>query len=186
MSLSSPTLFLYTLPISREVECAIHEFSAKKKLPMIAVHCAGFYSYFRVDLPGMLPIVDTHPDATSTLDLGLLDPWPELLTFVNGLTSDLDALDDQKHGNLPFATIILYFLQEWKTKHHGRIPSNAREKDLFRSSVEAGARTSATGDREENFDEALLVLRRALVKPALPETLRDIFELVSGGAVRWS
>ncbi|KAM3560699.1 hypothetical protein MY1884_002799 [Beauveria asiatica] len=119
-----------------------------------AIRSVGFYGYFRITLPGVFPIVDTHPDKASTADLRLLNPWPELLQFAQGLTKNIDDLDDDLHGHLPLVAILLHYLEIWKQNHNGAAPTEYSDKIAFRKSVFEGMRRNNAEGGEENFEEA--------------------------------
>lgn len=142
----------------------------------MAIHSAGFYSYFRINLPGAFPIVDTHPDETATTDLRLLTPWPELAVFAEELTKNIDDLSDFEHGHLPYVVILLHYLERWKAEHDGSYPSTYKEKTEFRRIVQGVARTQNAEGGEENFDEAAAAVLKTLVVPSLPSGLKEIFE----------
>lgn len=142
----------------------------------MAVHAAGFYSYFRVNLPGPFPIVDTHPDATATTDLRLLVPWDDLAAFAEGMTRDIDSLNNHEHGHLPFVVILLHYLEVWKQSHSGAVPSTYAEKVAFRKMVSEAARRDLPEGGEENFDEAVAAVLKTILPPSLPESLKQVFE----------
>jgi amyloid beta precursor protein binding protein 1 len=144
-------------------------------VPIIAVHSAGFYSYFRTYLPGNFPIVDTHPDSTATTDLRLLTPWEELSKFSEELTADIDNLSAHEHGHLPYLVILLHYLGKWKAEH-GALPSTYKEKTTFRATVAAGARTNNPEGGEENFDEAAAAVLKTISAPTLSSSVREIFD----------
>ena len=84
--LASPvvfTLIMYTHPVRPEDLALLQSYGEKHKTPLVAIHSAGFYSYFCIHLPGAFPIVDTHPDETATTDLRLLTPWPESVSYTH-------------------------------------------------------------------------------------------------------
>jgi len=149
----------------------------------MAVHSAGFYSYFRIHLPGPFPIVDTHPDETATTDLRLLTPWPELIDFAKGMTKDIDSLDNYEHGHLPYIVILLHYLDEWRTTHGGNYPSTYKEKVEFRKLVQSAARTDNPEGGEENFDEAVAAVLKTVNVPSLPSGLKEVFEYKHSGHV---
>lgn len=170
------TIIMYTHPIRPEDLALIQGYGEQHKTPLMAVHAAGLYSYFQISLPGAFPIVDTHPDETATTDLRLLTPWPELADFAKELTNDIDALDDHKHGHLPFVVILLHYLDRWKEDHDGQLPSSYAEKTAFRKLVQEGARTDTPEGGEENFDEAVAAVLKTLVASSLPSGLKEVFE----------
>ncbi|KAK3991386.1 putative NEDD8-activating enzyme E1 regulatory subunit [Cladorrhinum sp. PSN332] len=170
------TVIMYTNPIKPEYLSLLESYCQKHKTPLVAIHSAGFYSYFQINLPGAFPIVDTHPDETATTDLRLLAPWPELAAFAEELTKDIDNLSDFEHGHLPYVVILLHYLEKWKVDHDGKYPSTYKEKTEFRSIVQGAARTSNAEGGEENFDEAAAAVLKTLVVPSLPSGLREVFE----------
>ncbi|KAK4165168.1 putative NEDD8-activating enzyme E1 regulatory subunit [Cladorrhinum sp. PSN259] len=170
------TVIMYTNPVTPEYLSLLESYSQKHKTPLVAIHSAGFYSYFKISLPGAFPIVDTHPDETATTDLRLLAPWPELVAFAEELTKDIDNLSDFEHGHLPYVVILLHYLEKWKADHDGKYPSTYKEKTEFRSIVQGAARTSNAEGGEENFDEAAAAVLKTLVVSSLPSGLKEVFE----------
>ena len=148
----------------------------KSSIPLFYIHCQGFFSHFSVQLPAQFPIVDTHPDPASTQDLRLLNPWPELLEFLEKKTGDLDSLSDHDHGHIPYLLILLHFLNVWKALHVGQAPANYSEKKEFKALIESGARTNKSEGGEENFDEAAAAVLKSLNPPSISSGLREVFE----------
>ncbi|KAK5657722.1 hypothetical protein OQA88_2794 [Cercophora sp. LCS_1] len=170
------TAIMYTFPITPERLSLLEAYGQQHKTPLVAIHSAGFYSYFRIHLPGAFPIVDTHPDETATTDLRLLTPWPELLEFARGMTENIDSLDPYEHGHLPYVVILLHYLDAWRDSHGGSYPSTYKEKTEFRKIVQAAARADNTEGGEENFDEAAAAVLKTVVPPSLPSGLREVFD----------
>jgi NEDD8-activating enzyme E1 regulatory subunit len=175
---SSPifTIIMYSHPIRPDDLQVIQSYGQTHKTPLVAMHSVGFYSYFRIHLPGTFPIVDTHPDDTATTDLRLLAPWPELSDFARELTADIDNLNDHEHGHLPYIVILLHYLEKWRDAHHGSFPSNYKEKVEFRQMVSNASRRDNAEGGEENFDEAVAAVLRNVEKPSLPSGLREVFQ----------
>ncbi|KAK0722203.1 hypothetical protein B0T26DRAFT_207723 [Lasiosphaeria miniovina] len=173
------TAVIYTYPVRPEHLSLLKTYSQLHKIPLFGVHSAGFYSYFKIGLPGAFPIVDTHPDETATTDLRLLTPWPELLTFARDLTRDIDSLDHIEHSHLPYAVILLYYLDQWKLTHSDVSPKTYKEKTEFRKIVQSAARTDNAEGGEENFEEAAAAVLKTLVPPSLPSGLKEVFEYKS-------
>lgn len=169
------SLILYTFPIDKDDQALIHKYGEEHKVPIMSIHSAGFYSYFRIHLPGNFPIVDTHPDSTATTDLRLLTPWEELSKFAADLTSDLESSTPEEHGHIPYVALLLHYLSVWK-QEHGSLPSTYKEKTTFRSLVAEGARTNTPEGGEENFDEAVAAVLKTLAEPSLPSAVRDVFK----------
>lgn len=169
-------MIMYTFPISPNHLELLQSYGKKHMTPLIAVHSAGLYSYFRVSLPGTFPIVDTHPDETSTTDLRLLAPWPELRDFANDMTKDLERLDNHEHGHIPYVALLLHYLEKWQESHGGNYPTKYSDKLEFKKTVAAGARIDIPEGGEENFDEAVAAIMKTINAPSLPSTLREVFE----------
>jgi NEDD8-activating enzyme E1 regulatory subunit len=145
-------------------------------VPIIYVHCAGFYSYFTIELPHVFPIVDTHPDPDSTQDLRLLTPWPELSAEISKL-GQLEDMEDHDHGHIPYILLLLHYLEEWKELHSGSLPSTFKEKTAFRNLVRKGARTNNSEGTEENFDEACAAVFKSINPPSVGTGCTAMFEM---------
>ncbi|VUC20172.1 unnamed protein product [Clonostachys rosea] len=176
------TMILYALPIEPERLNIIQEYSRQHQTPLVAVHSAGFYSYFSVNLHGAFPIVDTHPDDTATADLRLLSPWPALLDFTKEMTRDIDNLDNHLHGHLPLVVILLHYLDLWKQGHDGAYPANYSEKVAFRNAVSDAMRRDIPEGGEENFEEAVAAVMKHVVPPQLPSSLKQVFDYQPSGS----
>ncbi|TDZ29559.1 NEDD8-activating enzyme E1 regulatory subunit [Colletotrichum spinosum] len=161
------TIVLYTLPLQSDHLSVLESYSQKHKTPLIAIHSVGFYSYFKTRLPGVYPIVDTHPDPTAITDLRLVQPWEELAAFAAEMTCDIDNLDGHEHGHIPFVVILLHYLEVWKATHSGTPPITYSEKVAFRG--------------EENFEEAAAAVLKTISPPALPAAVKQIFECKHAG-----
>ncbi|KAK3323559.1 hypothetical protein B0T19DRAFT_443051 [Cercophora scortea] len=170
------TIIVFTYPARAEHTSLLQEYSKQHKTPLVAIHSAGFYSYFQIQLPGAFPIVDTHPEETATTDIRLLTPWPELSEFAKELTKDIDNLDNHEHGHLPFVAILLHYLEQWRETHSGSNPSTYKEKIEFRRLVQGATRTNNPEGGEENFEEAVAAVLKTVTAPSLPSGLREVFE----------
>ena len=136
----------------------------------------GFYSHFSIQVPSQFPIVDTHPDPTSTQDLRLLTPWPELIQSVKKKTGKLEELPNHEHGHVPYLFLLLYYLEKWKAAHDGKPPRDYSQKKEFKALVEKGARTDNPEGGEENFEEAAAAVLKSLNPPSISSGLREVFE----------
>lgn len=169
------TLIMYTLPIEAESLALVQKYAEENKIPLLSIHSAGFYSYFRIHLPGTFPIVDTHPDSTATTDLRLLTPWPELSKFAADITKDIENQTAHEHGHIPYISLLLYYLGKWK-ETHGSLPTTYKEKTAFRDTVATGARTDTPEGGEENFDEAVAAVLKTISAPSLSSAVREVFD----------
>lgn len=172
---SAFTVILHTLPIRRGDLALIEAHGEAHGTPVVSIHSAGFYSYFQISLPDVLPIVDTHPDENATMDLRLVHPWKELAEFSRELTKDIEDLDGHEHGHLPFVAILMHYLGVWQQKH-GRYPSTYPEKVAFRKLVSEGMRKDNPEGGEENFEEAIAAVLKAVSTPGLTSSLKEVFE----------
>ncbi len=166
---------MYTYPIKKEVLSVIESYARQHKTPLVAIHSAGFYSYFRITLPGTFPIVDTHPEIEKTTDLRLLNPWPELVEFARDMTRNIDGLDDHEHGHLPYVVILLHYLDEWRNSHNGQNPISYADKTEFTKFVRSKARTNSPEGGEENFQEAAVAINKNIKAPELEPGVQELF-----------
>lgn len=166
---------MYTLPIEAESLALVQKYAENYKIPLLSIHSAGFYSYFRIHLGGTFPIVDTHPDSTATTDLRLLTPWPELSKFAADITKNIESQTAHEHGHIPYIALLLHYLGKWK-ETHGSLPTTYKEKTAFRDTVAAGARTDTPEGGEENFDEAVAAVLKTISVPSLSSSVREVFD----------
>ncbi|KAI1456624.1 hypothetical protein F4805DRAFT_221662 [Annulohypoxylon moriforme] len=169
------TLVMYTHPIKKEIFSLLESYASQHKTPLVGIHSAGFYSYFRINLPGTFPIVDTHPEVEKTTDLRLLNPWPELVEFSQDMTKNIDSVDDHEHGHLPYVVILLHYLEEWRRSHNGQNPISYNDKTAFSKFVSSKARTTNPEGGEENFQEAAIAINKNIKAPELEPGVREIF-----------
>ncbi|KAF2968244.1 hypothetical protein GQX73_g5344 [Xylaria multiplex] len=169
------TLIMYTNPIRQEDLATIEAYASQHQTPVVCIHSAGFYSYFRFSLHGTFPIVDTHPEVEKTTDLRLLQPWPELSAFAQEMVKEIDTLDDHEHGHLPYAVILLHFLEQWRQLHDGKNPTTPNEKKEFGKFVLSGSRTNNPEGGEENFQEAIDAINKNIKVSELEPGLKEVF-----------
>ncbi|KAI9801791.1 MAG: hypothetical protein M1825_003164 [Sarcosagium campestre] len=169
-------LVIVTSPISLLTLNRIITQAEQHKIPVFYVQSVGFYSQISLSLPSSFPIVETHPEPTATIDLRLLNPWPELSALVEAKTAQLDQLSDHEHGHVPHVLLLLHYLDQWKQEHSGQPPRNYREKSLFRELVKSGARTNNAEGTEENFDEAVAAVLKSLNAASLTSSVRDVLD----------
>lgn len=153
----------------------MQNYGRKYDVPLISLHSAGFYSYFRIHLHGCFPIVDTHPDSTSTTDLRLLNPWPALSELTEKLTKDIGNLTALEHGHIPYLVLLLHYLEKWK-ESHGAFPTTYSDKKTFREFVSDGARSDNPEGSEENYDEAVAAVLKTVSAPSLPSSVKTVFD----------
>ncbi|KAK2855692.1 hypothetical protein FQN49_004938 [Arthroderma sp. PD_2] len=163
-------------PMRQSTLRTISQATKRLDIPLIYTHSVGFYASFSLQLPSAFPIVETHPDASSTEDLRLTNPWPELAEAAKQ-AEDLDSMDDHKHGHVPYLILLLHFLEKWKASHDGQYPQNYREKSEFKDMVRSMARTNNSDGGEENFDEAVAAVLKSVGPYSLNSDLRTIFEM---------
>lgn len=163
-------------PTNRSSLGSLTQQAQRLGIPVLYVHSVGFYSTFSLQLDAEFPIVETHPDPETTQDLRLLNPWPELVAAAAAL-EDLTAMDDHKHGHVPYILLLLYFLQQWKQSHGGNAPGSYKEKTEFREFVRSNARTDNAEGGEENFDEAVAAVLKTISPFSLRSSTREIFEM---------
>ena len=145
-------------------------------MPLFYIHSLGFYSHFSICLPPSFPVIETHPDPTTTTQLRLINPWPELLALAKEKTDGLEGMSDHDHGHVPYVLLLLHYLEMWKLQRDGQIPSLSPDKQAFRKLVEGNARTDNAEGGEENFEEAAKAVLKSLNPAALGRNVQEIFQ----------
>lgn len=169
-------LILISGPMRRPALDEILVQARANAIPVFYIHSVGFYSCFSVQLLDAFPIVDTHPSKDTLIDLRLVNPWSEL-SLAAEKVADMDSMDDYDHGHIPYILILLHYLGKWKADHNGLAPQNFKEKYEFRELVRSAQRTDNPEGGEENFEEAVAEVLKAVNLFQLPSTLREIFEM---------
>jgi NEDD8-activating enzyme E1 regulatory subunit len=169
-------LILLCSPMPMHILNMISKYAQEQSVPVVYIHSRGFYGSFSVQLPEEFPIVDTHPDPESIQDLRLLAPFPELQKELLRI-GNIENLDDDDHGHVPWLVILLYYLEEWKISHGNKLPHTFKEKMAFRDFVRSKARTDNSEGGEENFDEAVSAVLKTVTPPAVGSGCREMFEM---------
>ncbi|KAM5433534.1 hypothetical protein MferCBS31731_007040 [Microsporum ferrugineum] len=169
-------LVIVSGPMKQSTLRIISQATRRLDIPLIYTHSVGFYASFSLQLPSVFPVVETHPDTSSTEDLRLTDPWPELAAAARK-AENLDSMDDHQHGHVPYLILLLHFLEKWKASHDGQWPQNYREKSEFRDMVKSMSRTNNSEGGEENFDEAVAAVLKSVDPYSLSSDLRSVFEM---------
>lgn len=91
------------------------------------------------------------------------------------MTANIDSMNAEDHGHIPYLALLLHFLEKWKKEHDGKAPQNYKEKTEFRSIVSQAARTDTPEGGEENFDEAVAAVLKSLNPPEPSSTVKEIF-----------
>ncbi len=154
----------------------VSDYAWQRSIPLFYVRSLGFYSDFSVQLPSQFPIVETHPDPSSTQDLRLLQPWRELSDYARFKTENLEGLDDHAHGHVPYLLLLLHYLDVYKASHEGKPPTSYAEKKEFKELVQNGARSKNAEGGEENFDEAVASVLKSLNSPSIAKGLQETFD----------
>ena len=146
----------------------------KSSTPLLVARSYGLFGYLRIAVPNH-EIVESHPDNYHE-DLRLDCPFPGLVKYMEGI--NLDALDDTKHGNVPYLVVLYKCLQRWKESHGGEIPKNYREKKEFKEMVRQGIRKNEEGVPldEENFDEGIQNVNSLIIPTRIPSTVQAILD----------
>ena len=76
-------------------------------------------------------VVESHPDNTVP-DLRLDRPFPSLIKHKEAY--DLNTMSDKDRCHVPYAMLLLKYLDEWKIEN-GDLPKNHRQKEDFRKFI---------------------------------------------------
>lgn len=83
-------------------------------------------------------------------------------------------MDTEAHGHVPYVALLLYYLEEWKKGHDGKVPSVYKEKNEFRDLVRRGMRTDTPEGSEENYDEAMAAVLKSLNEPTPSSGVKEV------------
>ncbi|KAI5292404.1 hypothetical protein KEM52_006381 [Ascosphaera acerosa] len=158
--------------------------AAESDVPLIYLHCAGFYGGLSLQLPAYYPVIETHPSPDVIRDLRLTNPWPELAQEAEDLRTGggswrrpLDDLDDFEHGHVPWVLLLIHYLNAWRASpEHAGPPSTYAEKLEFREMVRKGMRLDTPENGEENYEQACAAVLKYAASYTIPETLRDVLD----------
>jgi amyloid beta precursor protein binding protein 1 len=132
---------------------------SSSSIPLLLVQSYGLIGSVRVQTP-YHPVIESKPD-NSKPDLRLaMGPFvfPELHDYA--LSIDLDSLDNQGHGHVPYVVILLQALTKWREsqevegdaiEYASKLPKSFEEKTAFRNVIKAMSRN---WNNEVNFQEA--------------------------------
>ena len=143
-------------------------------VPLIVSRAYGLLGYIRIALPSH-EIIESHPDNIHE-DLRLDCPFVELAQFMEAI--HLDDLNDIQHSNIPYLVVLYKYLQQWRDDHNGMVPQNYHEKREFKDKIRSGIRHNKDSILldEENFDEAIQNVNRAVFEYRIPHYVQDILD----------
>ena len=161
---------------SSDIIQRLSNYAFTSSIPSMYIQSIGFYSSFSVQIPSEFPVVDTHPDPETIQDLRLLKPWPELEAEVDAV-GDMKAMEAHDHEHIAYILILLHYLRQWREEHEGLNPETFKTKTEFREMVRSGARTSNSAGGEENFDEAVAAVLKAVSPPSRGSGCREMLDM---------
>ena len=138
------------------------------KIPFIFANSLGMYSDIKLVIKEHF-IIESKPDSILP-DLRLDIPFTELLDFYQNV--DFSQFNDTEHAHIPFITILLKCLDQWKQSHNGEIPKNYKEKTAFKQLIHNLRRKPD----EENFNEAISNVNKCIFKTSLPSSIQQLFD----------
>jgi len=146
----------------------------KLAIPLLIARVYGLVGYLRIAVPHH-EVVESHPDNYHE-DLRLECPFPGLLRYMGDI--NMHALDNAKHGNVPYLAVLFKYLEEWRESHGGEIPKNYREKKEFKELIRSGIRKNEDGVPldEDNFDEAIQNVNSTIIPTQIPSAVQLILE----------
>lgn len=176
---NSPDLFSkYSTVIATELpDCTLQLLSKvlwSLSVPLIVVVSYGLIGYMRLALPEH-EIVESHPDNYHE-DLRLDCPFAGLVQYMD--TINLDAVDNNRHANLPYLCVLYKYLVQWQKCHEGMLPKNHQEKKEFKEIIRNGIRKNENGAPmdEENFEEAISSVNSTIIHTKIPSEVQALLD----------
>jgi amyloid beta precursor protein binding protein 1 len=158
------------LDTSEEDLIQLSELCEANNIPLILTEAVGFVGYLKVAAQEHT-IVETHPD--SLVDLRLVDPFAELLEFTESFGNIDEIQDADKFNQIPSVILLLHYLQKWKNSNEGRVPSNYKEKKLFKETLPVLKREFVD---LENLSEALEYVNFHVKPYQVPRDILALFD----------
>lgn len=90
-------------------------------------------------------------------------------------TKNLETMENDDHGHVPYLLLLAYYLEGWKKTHNGKVPSMYKEKQEFRDLVRKGMRTNTPEGSEENYEEAISAVLKSLNEPTASSSVREVW-----------
>ncbi|EGN97124.1 hypothetical protein SERLA73DRAFT_92105 [Serpula lacrymans var. lacrymans S7.3] len=162
----------FTLVITHNLEQTILEklssllWSDDTYPPLAVIRSAGFLAEFFIQFHEH-NIIESHSETSPSLRID--KPFPALLE--HALSLDLSSMDPTEHGHIPYVTILVRALEDWKKKHDGNPPKSYAEKKEFKQGILA---LKVKYD-EENFDEAEAQAYRCWSETKVPSEISALF-----------
>jgi len=165
---------------------ALSPSSSPSPCPLVIVKSYGLIGSVRVQTP-YHPIIESKPDNTvpdlrlaqiskSTSENGYFAELKQVAEEV-----DLDKLDSQQHGHVPYVIILLKAVEQWRknvnvndSTNKNRLPKTMAEKAAFKEVIKA---MSKNWNHEMNFQEAS---ENAYVAYATQDIPWEVQELLNG------
>ena len=144
--LSSNPDFLsqFTLVIATQMKeqeaVKLDEACRRLNVPLLLARSYGLVGYLRASLPEHL-VIESKPESI-TDDLRLNEPFEELAALARSY--DLQALDGQTYGHLPYAILLVHAADKWAAEHGGQRPIS-KEGRAFKELVSSMKRTQEDG-----------------------------------------
>eukprot|EP00934_Nitzschia_sp_Nitz4_P007493 Nitzschia sp. Nitz4//scaffold59_size112058//92722//95440//NITZ4_004125-RA/size112058-snap-gene-0.53-mRNA-1//1//CDS//3329555171//7483//frame0 len=132
---------------------------------LLVVHSYGLIGTVRVQVPGVLPLLDPKP-TNAHPDLRLKSSFPALNALSDSI--QLDSLESHEHGHVPYPILLLKAREKF-----GKLPTTFAEKQDFVKVLQSMRRS----DMELNFDEAIQNAYLAYTEPTV--TVPDQFDASS-------
>lgn len=144
------------------------------EFPLLLVKSYGLIGSVRVQT-SYHPIIESKPDNTKP-DLRLAQEdikFPELHQYAKSI--NLNQLDNQEHGHVPYVVILLKALDQWRHAfakgESSKIPKTLDEKSSFRQIIKSMSRN---WNNEVNFQEADENAYLAYTVEELPFEMQDL------------
>ena len=159
---------------------AINACASSSPIPLILVKSYGLIGSVRIQIPHH-PIIESKP-MNKVSDLQLTTSraartFPELYALVDAV--DLDSLDSQQHGHVPYVIILLKAMQKWQSDNcnhdmeEDRLPNTFEEKEGFKRVIKSMARN---WNHEVNFQEAHADAYLAYTTKSIPDEVQPLLD----------
>lgn len=143
-------------------------------IPLMVCDSIGYLGYIRIALKE-ITVIESHPDNTLE-DLRLDQPFPNLASYIVDI--DMDSMEKLEHSHTPYLVIIYKYLQQWRKQNNMSWPKTYKEKCQIKDLIRSGIRVAESGvqEDEENFEEALRNVNKALSVSKIPSQVQALID----------
>ncbi|ORX59339.1 NEDD8-activating enzyme E1 regulatory subunit-like protein [Piromyces finnis] len=144
----------------------LNKICSNENIILVSLKTNGLFGILRSYVPEHT-IIDAHPE--NVTDYRLDRPFQGLIDYCKSF--DFSEMTIVEHSHMPFIVILYQCLEEFKSKHDGKMPSSYSERNELKEII----KSLRLNNDEENFDEAEKSIFKACKPTIIPSQLKEMF-----------